>query len=332
MLITLLLVLLALGEAGIISYFWVKIKNSEALIKNMIIETERYKIAAEITNDILFEYDIKTDTMNFPEKYMETFGRGRFQQHYVSKMVERQFVQHEDFSVFDEFANNLRKGKSEVVAEFRMLDAKGDFVWCRLRGKTLYNSNKDPVKVIGKIVNIDIQKKELELLQVKSQMDPLTNVFNKTVTKEKINEKIMNSKPDETHALMIIDIDNFKSINDTHGHVLGDRVLINVVAHIKRMFREEDIVGRIGGDEFVVFMNHVSSREDIASKAVKLFKAFKNRYREKDEAIDVTGSIGISVYPLDGMDYDELLDKADKALYEVKAQGKNNFNIYSGIE
>ena len=94
------------------------------------------------------------------------------------------------------------------------------------------------------------------------------------------------------------------------------------------MFRGDDIIGRIGGDEFVVFMSNVTSREDIVNKAKSIGKAFRKTYSEDGEEVTVSASIGISIFPMDGDDYEELLDKSDKALYEVKKNGKNGFCFY----
>ncbi len=322
----------ALIEFGLIGFLYQNCKKQDQLTKQLLIEKERYRVACEISNDILFEYDIKKDCMDFAEKYTENFGRPSYQKNFAKVAKHETYVEKEDLSVFCEFISALQKGKSQIESEFRMQDKNGAFVWCQIRGKTIFDANFIPVKVVGKILNIDIQKRELEILQKKARLDPLTNAYNKCVTKDLIEQKLLESSSEESHALMIIDIDDFKSINDTYGHMLGDKVLVNVISHIRRMFRDEDIVGRIGGDEFVVFMNHVNSREDIANKAVKLFTAFQNHYRQYDEDVEVTGSMGISVYPRDGISYDELLEKADKALYSVKAKGKNSFNIYSSEE
>lgn len=173
---------------------------------------------------------------------------------------------------------------------------------------------------------------EFESLRQKARLDPLTSVYNKGVTRDLIERRLKQSDPQESHALMILDIDNFKSINDTYGHMLGDKVLVNIISHIRRMFHGEDIVGRIGGDEFVVFLNDVNSREEIVHRAGKVISAFQNDSLHQGREVAVTGSVGISVYPWDGTNYDELLEKADKALYSVKARGKNSFYLYSGEE
>lgn len=305
-----------------------KIKNQEYLTRMARIEKERYRIAAEISNDILFEYDIRMDTMEYADKYKEIFGRDPFIYHYTDFWEQEEHIHPEDHNDFERYCKLLQGSKQMVEAEFRMMDGTGEYVWCHVRGKTIYDSKNNPIKIIGKLVNIDIQKKELEKLQRKSQLDPYTNVYNKIVVKERITERMRVSRPQDKHAMLILDIDNFKSINDTEGHLVGDQVIEKIVHQLKRMFRDEDIIGRIGGDEFVVFMNRINTREDISKKVDQLQLAISGHSREEDLNVDVSCSIGITIFPMDGDSYEELLDKADKALYEVKKNGKGNYNFY----
>lgn len=312
----------------IIVFVRIKINNQKYLTQKALMEEERYRVATELANDILFEYDIVSDIMRNSEKFFEFFGRYHTVYHYTEYMLEKNYIYEEDQGVFEEYCQALHFGKEMIEAEYRVLDRKNEYVWCHIRGKTIYNSDNRPIKVIGKLVNVDIQKRELEALIHKAQRDPLTNVYNKGATQELIEEWIQNSKPHEKHVLMLIDIDNFKGINDEYGHLLGDKVLTGVMSHVTAMFREEDIVGRIGGDEFVIFMKNVTNREQIEMKGKLLCEAFHNTIKYEEVEIAVSGSIGISIYPLHGSSYNELLEKADKALYQVKNQGKNSYSIY----
>ena len=239
-----------------------------------------------------------------------------------------QYVYKEDVFAFENFCKLLGGEKQKLEAEYRMKRSSGDYVWCYVCGQTIYDSMNNPVKVVGKLSNIDIQKREVEKLQFKAEMDAMTRIYNKVATKERINNFIKNSRNQDKHALLIVDMDNFKKINDTFGHLKGDEVLKEGVGHLKNMFRGDDIIGRIGGDEFVVFMSNVTSREDIVNKAKSIGKAFRKTYSEDGEEVTVSASIGISIFPMDGDDYEELLDKSDKALYEVKKNGKNGFCFY----
>lgn len=308
--------------------FRMKMRNQERILQKAQIQEERYRILAEISNDILFEYDIFSDQMVYLDKYTENFGRKATIERFAELKEEVQYVYKEDVFAFENFCKLLGGEKQKLEAEYRMKRSSGDYVWCYVCGQTIYDSMNNPVKVVGKLSNIDIQKREVEKLQFKAEMDAMTRIYNKVATKERINNFIKNSRNQDKHALLIVDMDNFKKINDTFGHLKGDEVLKEGVGHLKNMFRGDDIIGRIGGDEFVVFMSNVTSREDIVNKAKSIGKAFRKTYSEDGEEVTVSASIGISIFPMDGDDYEELLDKSDKALYEVKKNGKNGFCFY----
>lgn len=306
----------------------IKIKNQENILQKSRIQEEKFRILAEISNDILFEYDIFSDQMVYTDKYTENFGRKATIERFAELKEELQYVYKEDVFKFDNFCKMLGGEKQKIEVEYRMKRASGDYVWCCVTGQTIYDAMNNPIKVIGKLSNIDMQKREVERLQFKAEKDPMTGIFNKVATRDNINKLINKSRKQDKHALLIVDMDNFKKINDTFGHLKGDEVLKDGVSHLSSMFRGDDIIGRIGGDEFVVFMSNVTSREDIVNKARNIGKAFRKTYSDDANSVTVSASIGISIYPLDGSNYEELLDKSDKALYEVKKNGKNGFCFY----
>lgn len=308
--------------------FRMKMRKQEKLLQNARIQEEKYRILAEISNDILFEYDIFSDTMVFSDKFYENYGRKGEIERFAELKEEVQFVHKDDIAAFEKFCELLGGKKQKLEEEFRMKRLSGDYVWCYVCGQTIYNAANEPLKIVGKLSNIDMQKKEMEKLQFKAEMDAMTRIYNKVATRERIDACINNSRKQDKHALLIVDMDNFKKINDTFGHLKGDEVLKEGVGHLKKMFRGDDIIGRIGGDEFVVFMSNVTSREDIVNKAKSIGKAFLKTHSQDGIDVTVSASIGISIYPMDGGDYEELLDKSDKALYEVKKNGKNGFCFY----
>lgn len=306
----------------------IKMKKQAKILQGARIQEEKYRVLAEISNDILFEYDIFSDEMVYTDKYTENFGRKAKIERFAELKEEMQYVYKDDVFAFENFCKLLGGEKQKLEVEYRMKRLSGDYVWCYVCGQTIYDATNSPIKIVGKLTNIDIQKREVEKLQFKAEMDAMTRVYNKVATRERINAFINNSRKQDKHALLIVDMDNFKKVNDTFGHLKGDEALKEGVSHLKSMFRGDDIIGRIGGDEFVVFMSNVTSREDIVNKAKSIGKAFRKTYSEDGHEVTVSASIGISIYPMDGSEYEELLDKSDKALYEVKKNGKNGFCFY----
>ena len=161
----------------------------------------------------------------------------------------------------------------------------------------------------------------------KAKMDALTGILNKGAVTETIKEYLAESEPDQLHALLMIDCDNFKAVNDTFGHAVGDEVIKYFASILKRTFRDSDIKGRFGGDEFMVFMKN-TTKEATALRAGQLNDAIRKPYLKDGKEIKISCSIGISYFPKDGKDFDTVFASADDALYKAKSLGKDRFFEY----
>ena len=166
---------------------------------------------------------------------------------------------------------------------------------------------------------------ELARLQAQAQIDSLTDLLNREEAAGRIKDYLNNTGQHGRHVLFMIDLDNFKKINDTFGHFEGDRVLTILAEKLKSAFRTDDIVGRLGGDEFVVLMKHVSSADIERRKAAELLDALEYMMSADDLSVTVTASIGIAVYKGDQKSFDTLYKQADEALYQAKLAGKNRY-------
>lgn len=157
--------------------------------------------------------------------------------------------------------------------------------------------------------------------------DPLTNMANRNLFSLSFSEAI---KRAERHAtllgLLYIDIDNFKNVNDVYGHEVGDKLLLNTVERLKNVLRETDLISRLGGDEFTILLEDVKHAESITDIARKICQAFSTPMKINEHEIDITVSIGISIYPTDEKNADKLLNMSDKAMYYAKKQGQNNYH------
>ncbi len=312
-----------------LSVVFVDISEMKQMQELILLEGERYRVATELSNDVLFEYHIRTDSMVHTEKFRDLFGWEPVIPDYRKNVEKRRdFIHPDDWGVYLEFCEELGQGKSMIEAQIRVKNRLGEFIWCQVMGKTIYDDYKSPIRVIGKMVNVDIQKRELEALEYKATRDPLTGVYNKEITIKKIDQFIVGNK-DKMHMLMFVDFDDFKGINDNYGHLMGDKVLIYVISRIKEIFTEGEIVGRIGGDEFVVFAGNIEHLETIKEKASALKAAMDTTFLSGEEHIKISGSVGVAIYPDAGVNYELLMTHADQALYQVKAHGKNSYMLYS---
>jgi diguanylate cyclase (GGDEF)-like protein len=168
--------------------------------------------------------------------------------------------------------------------------------------------------------------------QIYTERDLMTNVYNKVSGMNIAENKLRISGEESLHALFIIDIDNFKCINDKLGHAAGDEVIIEAAKTISKVFRDSDIVSRFGGDEFVVFAAHITDMGFVEEKAEELCKALRQSYGEGEKIQNISASVGVACFPIHGLTYNELFKHADETLYKVKEKGKDGFAIYAGIE
>lgn len=160
--------------------------------------------------------------------------------------------------------------------------------------------------------------------------DPLTTLPNRRFLVEKLNEELyLAEKSSYTFAIMFIDIDNFKTINDSLGHEVGDYVLKEFSFRLKNNIRKNDTVFRLGGDEFIIFLKVQNGLDDIINIADRIVKSLHIPFRYENKEILLTSSIGISVYPEDGNNINTLLKHADKAMYDAKKQCGNYFKFFN---
>ena len=159
--------------------------------------------------------------------------------------------------------------------------------------------------------------------------DYLTKLPNRVLLEDRVENSILRAKRNEMKvAISILDMDGFKKINDTYGHLVGDEVLKNMASRIKRSLREGDTVSRIGGDEFVIVLTNFKDKNELSKIINRLINSNLEPLKINDISINPTFSIGVALYPDDGNNFEDLVKKADEALYKAKNIGKNCFCYY----
>lgn len=239
------------------------------------------------------------------------------------------YMHPDDFKRACILAANMHETGDNIVFEARAYTrTKEERIWtvtlCYVSG----DDSWDGIPSFYSIgLDITDERKKLENLKHIAEKDALTNIYNRLETEKQIMEYLVENTG-EKGALFMIDTDDFKQINDNNGHLIGDMVLAEMAAGMKKIMRDSDVVGRIGGDEFTIFMKDVKSREDVDKKAEELLYMFQELFNSEKSPVKVTCSIGISMYPKDGCTFKDMYAKADRALYEAKSQGKNKYVIY----
>lgn len=205
-----------------------------------------------------------------------------------------------------------------------------EMVWANATLSLLRNKANTPTQFIVQLENITLQKKAEERLQHMAYHDPLTGLANRNKLEQFINHVIATSRRQQTgFALMFIDLDRFKNINDTVGHAAGDMLLQIVSERLHGAVRNSDMVARLGGDEFILLVTDVKKAESVAIIAQKILDDVMRVICINQQALYVTTSIGISLYPSDGQNMEMLMKHADLALYRAKEKGRNNYEFYT---
>ena len=164
--------------------------------------------------------------------------------------------------------------------------------------------------------------------EILAQQDPLTGLGNRRLLTKRISAALANARRNENAmAVVYLDLDGFKQINDTLGHRVGDALLKSVARRLESVVREEDTVARVGGDEFMIALWQVANASDVATVTAKLVGIVSQPYVIEERSVTVTTSAGVGIYPDHGDDADSLMKSADAALYEAKRAGKNAFRI-----
>lgn len=278
----------------------------------------------DLTSDKVFHIEIKTKTFHHKDKTAAFRDVPTEIPDFVETMVTQNFI-HPDF--INGFRADMQAFLSGEKLEFKVLFLVEDekYEWFLVTGRFIHNEKGEPVEIFGKMQNI---QKQLDLEQ-RASHDPLTKVLNKVSFADEVNEILLQHTKGVHHALVIIDMDDFKLVNDKYGHPFGDFVLENFAHRIKNCIREIDILGRLGGDEFIVFLKGVFDKDMALNRVETMIERLKMPFSDGEYSHKLGASIGVAIIPEDGMTYEQLYRHADEATYESKRRGKNVATLYS---
>jgi putative two-component system response regulator len=266
--------------------------------------------------------------MFFSDSWKRIFGYAPRTEDFIKNLSSDSNLHPDDIPVLLDQLEILKNGGNYQTMEGRIRKADGSYLWCRIRATAIYDETNTISKIIGMIINIDEEKKTASALLQRAEQDPLTKLFNNG-TARNYAEKYLRAFPLGARcALIILDLDNFKQINDQHGHMFGDSVLVNTANEIKKLFRSRDIIARIGGDEFLILMKDVADHALVKERCQQLVDSIHKLLNKDSLSYNSSCSIGIAFAPIHGVTYDILFQHADQALYTAKKHGKNCYAIY----
>lgn len=293
--------------------------------EKLMLSEERFRLAAEAANDIIWEEYPEENKTYYSDRWYEILGYSKEYDDSPNQLW-MMLVHPDDADRVEKAVNDHFEGKIPYYkSEYRLKTKSGDYKWFLSKGIAMKNSNGKIIRFIGSSTDItEIKNFQLKLQRL-AYYDPLTNLPNRTSFKEDL-EKIIGYY--EKVALLYIDIDNFKYINDTMGHSYGDMVLISTGDKLTDTLSKYGNVYRHGGDEFSVILNKIKDRDEVEKIVENIFEEFKNPIDIQGILINISLSIGISMYPDDSKEAEELFVDSDIAMYKSKEKGKRTYVFF----
>ena len=288
---------------------------------------EKYEIVEELSENILFTYDVATDVFEASSKILRSMGTRTRIENAIESMTYGDILDHRDVPAFIGALSNALSGQRKNSFDARVINSRGDGIWHKIKFFVLYDENGDAVQFVGTLTDVDKEKKEKKRLIVQAETDQLTGFLNKLSTALKVNELL---REHADGALFLFDIDDFKKLNDTYGHYVGDIFLKEFTSKLSMSFRSTDVFGRVGGEEFILYLGGVGDNKHyIEEKAVQIENICHSIKLDAAPEREFSCSIGIAMAPDNGKNYTSLYEKADEAMYSVKRSGKDNFAFYN---
>lgn len=291
----------------------------------------------EFDRRIYFKWDLINDTISLRQPLPNTFYDLSYSAaHCSSQLWLKGFIHPADIHLLHTYLRIINSASPRFHSRHCRLSCKirlrarnkKDYIWSEVHAVTYFKGSQ-PVVAFGNIKNIQAQKIHELRVEREAKIDKLTGLLTKDAVKSCAYEYFATLSPDiDQMALILIDADGFKDINDTFGHLFGDGVLAEMGNVLTHTFRRTDIIGRIGGDEFIVLLKNVNNIDHLHERCKSLINNMSRRYKSGNRELSFSVSVGVALYPDHGLTITELFKHADRALYEAKSRGKNCYTFY----
>ena len=295
------------------------------------ITSERLKLAIEGVGEGIWDWNLAADTYSFSDSLKRMFGWTDKDQA-TEKINWRRLIHPDDFRRVNAALFSCIKGEKPLYeCEFRLKESEDRWKWVFGRGVVVeWDRSGVPIAMTGTIFDITARKESEEQIWRYANIDPLTGLPNRRLFRDQFDTEIRKAHRSGTElAVLFLDMDGFKQVNDLFGHEAGDQLLIMAASRLKGCVRESDIVARLGGDEFTVILGDLNCKGHLEFLCEKILSVLAQPFNIGANSARVTASIGIALYPADGLEANELGRKADHAMYAAKAAGKNQFCYFT---
>ncbi len=303
-------------------------KAAEAALRD---NEERWKLALESTGDGVWDWHIASGREYFSKRLVEMYG---FTEDELADRPEEldQRTHPDDLETMQRDRQAHFDGLTPTYSnEHRVQCKDGSWKWVHTRGMVISRDAQGrPMRMIGTHTDITDRKNAEALVRQHAYFDPLTGLPNRRMLRDRLEQEIKRSRRDDRQlAILFIDLDHFKEVNDTLGHDNGDLLLVEAARRLRACVRECDTVARMGGDEFTVLLTELMPHTELESLLHKLLHTMAQVFQLGQEQVFVSASVGVTLYPSDGTEVEALYKNADQALYAAKGAGRNRFSFFT---
>ncbi|HEX4779866.1 MAG TPA: EAL domain-containing protein [Usitatibacter sp.] len=301
-------------------------KTAEAALRE---SESQLRLAMDAAQLGMWYWECDTDRFTYSEGLNVLFGRPAESPTTGYRDLQDR-LHPEDRELFEATMRHAMKKGDDFSVDYRVVWPDGSVHWIANRGQVHRGSDGRARRVVGVAMNITERKIAEQRIAHMAHHDALTGLPNRVLLRDRIQQAIAQAHRGGTQlAVLFLDLDRFKTINDSLGHQLGDRLLQSVASRILVCVREGDTVSRVGGDEFVIVIPGIGSAADSSSVAGKILEVLASAFHLHGNDLHVAASIGISLYPADGSDAETLMRNADTAMYHAKDSGRGNFQFFT---
>ncbi len=291
----------------------------------------RWKLALESSGDGVWDWHIPSGVEFYSNRLIEMYGFSEGE--IANKSIELDQRTHpQDRAQMDLDRDWHFQGLTPTYHnEHRVLCKDGSWKWILSRGMVISrDAAGKPLRMIGTHTDISKRKDAEALIRQQAFFDALTGLPNRRMLRDRLEQEIKRCKRDgQQLAILFMDLDHFKEVNDTLGHDSGDQLLVEAAQRIKQCVRDADTVARMGGDEFTIILTDVTHTDVLEPLLQKILRSLDALFQIGDEQVFVSASMGITLYPLDGTEIEDLYKNADQALYVAKGEGRNRFSFFT---
>lgn len=297
--------------------------------RDLLRANERLSLAQRTAGAGVWDWDILKGTLIWSDEFLHLFGLDPASA-VASFDTWRSVVHPDDLQRAEEVIMTSIRDHAPLFNEYRIVLPTGEVRWIDAFGDTTYDADGDAQRMIGICIDSTGRKQAEAQIEFLAHHDHLTQLPNRFVAKERLKMAMAYAdRAKENVALLFLDLDHFKAINDALGHNMGDLLLVEVARRLQTCLRETDTVSRQGGDEFLVILTNIHDLTAVTDSAAKIVNALAAPYEIDGHALAVTVSVGIAIYPNDAQDTETLMQRADTAMYHAKATGGNEFSFFS---